>query len=198
MIRLRYVFLFLLLSLSISMHAQYKRDLYFEDFSRFVPAAVDMALPLSGVKAENPFIDRAIAFGIGFVSECMIVKGMKMIVSEERPDGSDTTSFPSGHSATAFLGAECVRHEYGWGWGAGAYAVATSVAVMRVCHNRHYWWDTVAGAGAGILSANIGYWLLSPTKNILGIHTKSDVRLTMNPVVDPYSGTLCTSLSLTF
>ncbi len=196
--RLKSVFLILLLSLPICGHAQYSKDIYFEDFSRFIPAAMDIALPLTGVKAENPFFDRVMAFGIGFAAQYVMVKSLKLLVSEERPDGSDTHSFPSGHTSTAFLGAECIRHEYGWGWGAGAYAVAGSVAIMRVCHHQHYWWDVVVGAGAGILSANIGYWLLEPAKNVLGIRTKSDMSLTMNPVVDPYSGTLCTSLCMTF
>jgi membrane-associated phospholipid phosphatase len=29
-----------------------------------------------------------------------------------RPDGSDTKSFPSGHTATAFMGAEFLYQEY--------------------------------------------------------------------------------------
>lgn len=178
--------------------AQYNEFAVPDKYLEYLPIAADLALPLTGVEAKNPFIDRFLALGMGYASEVVMVQGLKHIVREERPDGESFDSFPSGHCATAFLGAECIRHEYGWGWGAGAYAVATSVAVLRVCHHRHYWWDTVAGAGAGVLCANIGYWLLDPAKDILGIRTKSDLNLTMVPVVDPFSGALCTSLSMTF
>ena len=35
-----------------------------------------------------------------------------MTASVERPDGSSRNSFPSGHTATAFMGAEFFRKEY--------------------------------------------------------------------------------------
>ena len=118
-------------------------------------------------------------------------------MGEERPDGSAFNSFPSGHSATAFMGAELVRHEYGWGWGGAAYALATSVAVLRVVHQRHWWWDTLAGAGVGILSANIGYWLMEPVENLLGI-SKPAGQIALCPTVDPMSGAVCATFAMRF
>lgn len=161
-------------------------------YLQYVPIVADMGLDWLGVEAEHSTVDRIMAAGIGFMSEVIIVNGIKYTVKEERPDGSARNSFPSGHSATAFLGAELVRHEYGWGWGAGAYAVATSVAALRVYHHRHYWWDTVAGAGCGILSANIGYWLLKPTRKLLGMDAD------ISPMYDPVTGAYGTQLSLRF
>ena len=40
-----------------------------------------------------------------------------------------------------------------------AYAVATGIAVERAVDRHHYPTDIVAGAGIGILSAQLGYWL---------------------------------------
>ncbi|MDE6694481.1 MAG: phosphatase PAP2 family protein, partial [Bacteroidales bacterium] len=40
------------------------------------------------------------------------------------------------------------------------YTVATSVAFLRMYNNRHWLNDVIAGAGIGILSARIGYWML--------------------------------------
>jgi membrane-associated phospholipid phosphatase len=61
------------------------------------------------------------------------------------------------------VGAEIVRQEY-WNnspiYGIAAYAVATGVGVLRVYNERHWATDVVAGAGFGILSAQIGYWML--------------------------------------
>ena len=87
-----------------------------------------------------------------------------------RPDGSANNSFPSGHTATTFMGAELVRIEYGdespW-YSVGAYAVATTVGVLRVYNERHWFTDVFAGAGVGILSARIGHWLLPYTRKMM-------------------------------
>ena len=72
-------------------------------------------------------------------------------------------SFPSGHTFTAFTGAEILRREYGeeYPWIAVAgYAVAVTVAAMRVYNNRHWLGDVCAGAGLGILSVTLAYWAL--------------------------------------
>jgi len=169
-------------------------------YLQYVPHAATLFLPVCGVKnVEHPWIwDRVIVVGWGIASSTLICNGLKLVIREERPDKSAMNSFPSGHTATAFSGAEIVRHEFGWGWGAGAYAVATSVAVLRVVHNRHFVWDTIAGAGIGILSANIGYWLLQPTKNLFRIKTPERMKVALAPSVDPYSGVICASLAVTF
>ena len=77
-----------------------------------------------------------------------------------RPDGSTRNSFPSGHTAHAFLAASIVhtefRHKSPW-YGIGAYSVASSVAALRMLNNRHWQSDVFAGAGIGILSAHLGY-----------------------------------------
>jgi membrane-associated phospholipid phosphatase len=170
-----------------------------ETWYQYAPALADIGLGLTGVQAEHGILDRSIELGCAYAAELILVNGiLKNVIREERPDGSAFNSFPSGHTAFAFTGAELVRKEYGWGWGAGAYAVATCVGVARVCHKRHWWWDTVAGAGCGILCANIGGWLLEPTKRLFGIKETPGVQLSMAPVADPFTGTVCASLSLTF
>lgn len=84
----------------------------------------------------------------------------KYTFKEKRPDSGARNSFPSGHTATVFTGAELMREEYGLGIGIGAYAVATGVAFLRLYNGRHWFNDVLAGAGVGILSARIGYWML--------------------------------------
>ena len=83
--------------------------------------------------------------------------------AKERPDCSAKNSFPSGHTFTAFVGAEIIRREYGkeHPWIAvAAYGVATVVGIMRVYNNRHWAGDVLAGAGLGILSTTLVYWVL--------------------------------------
>ena len=76
---------------------------------------------------------------------------LKYAVAEQRPNGGQH-SFPSGHTASAFMGAEFIRKEYGWLWGAPAYAAAGYVGWSRVASHNHWPRDVYAGAAVGILS----------------------------------------------
>ena len=81
-----------------------------------------------------------------------ITYALKYSVHEERPNGEDSHSFPSGHAAVTFAGAEFIRKEYGWGWGIPAYVAATFVGFSRVNAKEHYTWDVISGATIGVLS----------------------------------------------
>jgi len=73
----------------------------------------------------------------------------KAVVHEERPDGSDNKSFPSGHTALAFASATTLYRRYGWEYAVPAYALATLTGAARVAARKHYWWDALAGAAIG-------------------------------------------------
>lgn len=167
-------------------------------YLQYVPIAAGLSLGWCGVESRNNTLDRFIVTGVGAVSTFAIGQLLKATTHEMRPDGTTDNSFPSGHTATAFLGAEIVRHEYGLGWGLAAYGVATSVAALRVYHHRHFWWDTLAGAGLGILCANIGYWTLEPVHKLFGIGGSRDLAFSLSPAYDPLSGAVCTSLQVRF
>jgi membrane-associated phospholipid phosphatase len=85
---------------------------------------------------------------------------VKNLTKHERPDGSDRLSFPSGHTAQAFLAASIVhtelREKSQW-YGIGAYTLATGVGAFRMLNNKHWESDVFAGAGFGILSAHLAY-----------------------------------------
>ena len=72
----------------------------------------------------------------------------------------------------AFTGAELVRREYGGWWGVGAYALATTTALMRVYNGRHWTSDLLGGAAIGILSADIGYWLLPLERRLFRLDSR--------------------------
>ena len=85
-----------------------------------------------------------------------------------RPPGA-RNSFPSGHTATAFMAAEFLRMEFGHISPAitlVGYGFALTTTTMRIVNDRHWLTDTVAGAGVGILSVKIAYWL-APSVNRL-------------------------------
>ena len=133
-----------------------------DDFSQYAPAASVYALNAFGVKGKNNMRDRSVIFVTSYAIMATTVLGLKSIVHEERPDGSSNNSFPSGHTATAFAGAEFLWQEYKdksiW-YGIAGYAVATGTGLFRIYNNRHWLTDVAAGAGIGILSTKIAYWM---------------------------------------
>ena len=171
---------------------------YYEDYVQYIPLVMDLGLDLVGVRSIDGYPDILIATATSFLAETVMVNGLKLLIKEERPNGTAFNSFPSGHTATAFTGAELVRMEYGWGWGLAAYAAAVAVGYGRVEHQSHWWWDTAAGALIGVASAQIGYNTVRPIKRLFGWEMPREAQLSLAPAVDPFSGAVCTKLSFVF
>lgn len=74
---------------------------------------------------------------------------LKSSIHEQRPDGSDDKSFPSGHTSVSFAAAATLQNRYGWKIGVPAHAAAAFVGLARVEADRHYWHDVLAGAALG-------------------------------------------------
>ncbi len=141
----------------------------FDDYNQYVPFGSVYALNLLGVEGKHNFKDRTVILGTATLIMASTVLATKSITSIKRPDNSTSNSFPSGHTATAFMGAEFLYQEYKdksvW-YGVGGYALATITGVLRMYNNRHWFSDVVAGAGVGILSTKIAY-LIHPFVNKL-------------------------------
>ena len=71
-------------------------------------------------------------------------------VRRERPDKSDSLSFPSGHAAGGFAVATVLARHYGWKGAIPGYAGAAYIAAARVHDNKHYLSDVTFGAAMGI------------------------------------------------
>ena len=138
------------------------RKFTIDDFSQYVPMAATYGLKLCGVKGKHGYGDLTIILGTAYALMGVTVNVTKNLTKVERPDGSARNSFPSGHTATAFMGAELLRREY-WNvspWiGIAGYAVAAGTGFFRIYNNRHWLTDVLAGAGVGILSVQAAYWL---------------------------------------
>lgn len=144
-----------------------------DDYLRFIPSAAHLVMGSIGVKSKHNFKDRFLISATAHAAMLIMGYGTKYVIHEQRPDMSNKHSFPSGHVAFAFTGAELLRIEYGTIYGIAGYAVATSVAFLRLYNNRHWLNDILMGAGIGILSARIGCWMLPFERKLFKISDKS-------------------------
>ena len=190
----RFLTVLALLLCCLGARAQRSDWQYWETPFQFTPIVFDLGAEYLGIQPEHNLIDRCVANAVGYAAMFGITHGLKYAVREQRPDGSNYRSFPSGHTAAAFTGAELVRQDYGWGWGAVFYAGGAAVACGRVAHRRHWWWDTVAGAGIGVLSAWIGRWTADALDLGTKWGTKKESNLAVAPSVDPLTGAYCANL----
>ena len=86
---------------------------------------------------------------------------LKHYTHELRPDGSEYNSFPSGHTAQAFMGAAFFDMEYPKqmrGLKIGLYALAGLTGALALMNDRHWASDAVFGAGLGMLSVRAVFW----------------------------------------
>ncbi|WP_052732293.1 phosphatase PAP2 family protein [Hymenobacter terrenus] len=131
-----------------------------DDYLQWSPFFELGGVLLAGVESRNDRLNLGLVI---LKSEAIIYSSafiVKKLTRVQRPDGSDKLSFPSGHTAQAFLAASIVhtelRDKSQW-YGVGAYTIATSVAAFRMINNKHWQSDVFAGAGMGILSAHLAY-----------------------------------------
>ena len=134
-----------------------------DNYIRFSPYPVMAALNLAGYHGRSDWARLGVQTLAANAVMAVAVEATKQAVHQTRPDATDRRSFPSGHTATAFVAATMLHKEYGetrspW-FSVGGYAVASATALMRVLHHRHSAADVMAGAGIGILSTEIGYFL---------------------------------------
>ena len=138
------------------------RRVHIDDYLQYTPLASVMILKGCGLESEHKWRDLVCLTGASCMIGFAVSTTMKHTCGVRRPDNSALTSFPSGHTTTAFLGAELLRREYGREYPAVAvagYLFASGIATMRVWNNRHWFSDLLGGAGIAILSTSISYWL---------------------------------------
>lgn len=89
-----------------------RRKMHADDYVQYSPVVAVYGLNLAGVRGRHSFKDRTIMLAMSYATMGIIVNTMKLAISERRPDVSTRNSFPSGHTATAFMGAQFLYEEY--------------------------------------------------------------------------------------
>ena len=163
------------------------KRLEFDDYIQYLPVAGSLMLGCTGVKAKHSFRDRAFIVATSYATLAVLTNIPKFCINEKRPEFAGHNSFPSGHTATVFMGAELVRIEYGVWYGASAYTIATVVGFMRLYNGRHWFHDVVAGTGVGILSARVGEWSCQLWQKLFQKRGKEN-HLVFTPVATPING----------
>lgn len=161
-----------------------------DDFAQYAPAVAVYALNAFGDSGKNNLKDRSIILASSYIMMSVTVLALKDITKVERPDGSSNNSFPSGHTATAFAGAEFLWQEYKdksiW-YGISGYLVAAGTGAFRIINNRHWLTDVAAGAGIGILSTKAAYWM-HPYLNRKLFSTKAKENKVSSIIIPYYNG----------
>ncbi|GAB3047420.1 hypothetical protein GCM10027185_59110 [Spirosoma pulveris] len=147
-----------------------------DDYLQYGPTVAWAGLSLAGVKGRSQPLDRALIGVLAYGISGVVVFGLKHTTNELRPDGSNTLSFPSGHTANAFTGAALLDREFNGvsPWvPIGGYAMATSTGILRMTNDKHWISDVLVGAGIGLLSTEVAYRVYPWLKRKLASHRTS-------------------------
>lgn len=170
-----------------------------DDITQYVPAASVYILGFAGVKGKHNFKDKTIILGIASLLTAASVNTIKYTAKVERPDKSAKNSFPSGHTAVAFMGAEFLWQEYKdvsvW-YGIAGYTIAAGTGILRMYNNKHWVGDIVAGAGLGILSTKVAYWIYPTLKRQFSSKNSNGKNLVFAPFYNGQQGGLSFSINL--
>lgn len=175
------------LNLVTGMHGFLLKDVVADDFMQYSPYAALIALGAFGAKGRNDIKHQTTLVVTTVAIMASSVLTVKRVAGVQRPDRTTYRSFPSGHTATAFAGAELLYQEYKdvsvW-IGVAGYAAAATTGALRIYHNRHWFSDVMAGAGFGIASARIAYLLNPYINRLIFKNTKQNQQSAM---LYPYS-----------
>ncbi|MEO8769748.1 MAG: phosphatase PAP2 family protein [Ferruginibacter sp.] len=165
------------------------KQIHIDNYLQFVPAIAVYGLNISGIKGKNNLIDRSIMYVMSNVILNATVFSLKKITKQQRPDGSNYQSFPSGHTAEAFASAEFLRQEYKdvspW-YGIAGYVIATATGYLRMYNDKHWLSDVVTGAGIGMASTKLAYWIYPKLKRTF--FKKRNVNTMLMPYYNNGSG----------
>ena len=139
-----------------------------DDYLAWSPSVSIYLMDALHVKTRHSFTEHLIldagsmivAGGIGLV--------MRKISGSMDVYNTQGTKFPSGHTTNAFRGAEIFHQELKGTSPAlsySGYLVATTVGVLRIYNKGHLLTEVLAGAGLGILSTKLTYWVFEKVKD---------------------------------
>ncbi len=136
---------------------------HIEDYLWAAPVGTYLLGNAAGLKPQHQFKHRLILAASAYILSNAISVPLKNSIKEPRPsDPNALVAWPSGHTANAFTGATLLHLEYGkkhpW-LSLSAFTLAGLVGTLRILNNKHALNDVVAGAGIGIFSSSLVYYI---------------------------------------
>jgi hypothetical protein len=121
-----------------------------------------------GEEKHHP-IDQFFVTALSYGMMILPVRYIKDRYNSPRPYGGNH-SFPSGHTAIAFVGSHIIYKEFKdtspW-IACSGYAMGAFVAGSRVAHDKHWVSDVIAGAGIAMLFTELAYRIYFPVRNLI-------------------------------
>ena len=158
-----------------------------DDWLRYIPAVSVYGLNFAGIKGKNNFIDRSLIYLISTSIARMSYLALKKETHILRPDESEYSSFPSGHTTLAFVSATFLYEEYKdvniW-YGIAGYSMAAATGMLRMLNEKHWMSDVFVGAGLGILTTKLTYIVYPEIKKI--VEGKIFHKRIKNLAISPY------------
>lgn len=134
-----------------------------DNYIQFIPLVILFILKIYGLQGLLKWKNLLLFIFLSFILTQAVVNILKFSALEIRPDSSDFLSFPSGHSATAFMCATILFLEYNHhkkSITVIGYLCAITVGIMRILNNRHWLFDVLIGAILGIILAYVSYLIV--------------------------------------
>lgn len=135
----------------------------YDNYLLLFPLLLLLGLKAGGVKGKFEWKRLLTFIVLALILTQGVINILKFATGVLRPDDSNFFSFPSGHTATAFMAATLLYKEYGFRsyWvGIVAYAAAIVTGMTRILNNRHWLIDVIVGAALGILLTEAAYRLV--------------------------------------
>lgn len=132
-------------------------------FFKWLPFLYVLLAEATGVKMKTRFMRRVMIIALSELVLNSFVQPVKKLIRRRRPRSLfKFNSFPSGHTATSFSGAEILRHEikgHSLPLSTTGYLFAIITAALRLYKRKHWFSDVVAAAVIGVVSAKLTYLL---------------------------------------
>ena len=137
-----------------------------DDYTRYVPVVEMYIADIYYRKPIGEVFQQTKNYLLARLLTSFTTSRIKDWTQVTRPDGTER-AFPSGHTSYAFCGATALFLEYKDTDKFLAYSgfvFSTATGFMRITNNRHWISDVITGAGVGMLSTTL-VWYINPLKN---------------------------------
>ncbi|RPH31983.1 MAG: phosphatase PAP2 family protein [Bacteroidales bacterium] len=146
--------------------SKFRTNTKIDDYLQYAPIAQMYVADIYSSKSKSEVFQQTKNLAIAEIFTAIIVQSIKHTVNIQRPNGHDY-SFFSGHTSQSFTSATALYLEYKDSnklYALSGYGFSTATGILRVTNNKHWLSDVLVGAGIGIFSARL-VWYINPLQN---------------------------------